>query len=126
MAGSKIEIQHAEMATSNKLCGTCNGILETIREVDWHTNLVHHRSLATLSDSAQAACGICAVLLGHLQSNTFENVPDLWDEVFPIKCESDTSSAGWQDSFELILTSDSVESLNLKFALDAIETPPGW
>ena len=111
--------------TSNRLCGPCNRILDTIREVDWHTDLIHHHSLRTLSESAKEACGICTVLLEHLQSSAFQQVPDLWDKLFPIKCESDTSSASWQSSFELTLKSDGVENLSLNFTLEAIEKSVG-
>jgi hypothetical protein len=107
--------------TSNKLCGACNCILDTIREVNWHTNLIHHHSFRTLSESAQHACGICTVLLEHLQGSEFQQVSDMWDKLFPIKCESDTSSASWQSSFDLTLTSDGVKNLCLKFTLQAVE-----
>ncbi|KAF2806681.1 HET-domain-containing protein [Mytilinidion resinicola] len=111
--------------TSNRLCGPCNCILENIREVNWHTNLVHHHSLRTLEESANAACGVCTVLLEHLQSSSFQQVSDMWDKLFPIKCESDTSSASWQSSFELTLTSDGVKNLGLKFTFEVIEESVG-
>lgn len=111
---------------SNKLCGLCTSILDTIREVHWHTGLIHHQSLRTLNQSANDACGICTVLLEHLQSSAFQQVSDMWDKLFPIKCESDTSSATWQSSFELTLTSDGMENLCLKFTFEAIEEFVGW
>jgi hypothetical protein len=111
--------------TSNRLWGPCNRILNIIREVEWHANHVHHHSLRTLNESAEEACGICAVLLEHLQSSAFQQVPDLWDKLFPIKCGSDTSSASWQSSFELTLTSDGVENLRLTFTLEGIEESVG-
>lgn len=52
-------------------------------------------------------------------------MPGLWDKLFPIKCDSDTSSASWQSSFELTFTSDGVESLSLKFTLEVIEESAG-
>ncbi len=39
--------------TSNKLCGTCKGILGTIRVMDWYTNLIHHESLPSVKQSAR-------------------------------------------------------------------------
>ena len=107
--------------TSNTLCDTCRRIIDTIRDVEWHQNLDHQLSRGSLNESAQEGCGICAVLKEHLESNAFQQVPDLWDNIFPLKCESDTSSASWQTSFELILTSDGVKSFNLKFTLEVIE-----
>jgi hypothetical protein len=43
--------------------------------------------------------------------------------LFPLKCESDTSSASWQSSFELTLTSDGVESFELRFIFEVIKVP---
>ncbi|KAF1998879.1 HET-domain-containing protein [Amniculicola lignicola CBS 123094] len=105
---------------SNKLCDPCNSILDKIRHVDWHTDLIHHHSLSTLEESAETGCGVCVVLLEHLQGSAFRKVPDLWDKLFPIKCESDTSSASWQTSFELKLTSGGVEDLSLTFTFELI------
>jgi len=106
--------------TYNELCGQCRHIIDTIRVVGLHGGVIHHSSLDTLEASAEEACGICTVLLGHLQSSPFQQIPGLWDRLFPIRCESDTSSAIWQTSFELILTSK-CWNLNLKFILEAID-----
>lgn len=105
---------------SNKPCAQCEDIFKAICIADWQFDLVHHRSLVTLHESAQKACGICTVLLEHLQSRIFQEVPDLWDNVFPIICESDTSLTEWQSSFDLTLTSAGVENLSLKFTLESI------
>jgi hypothetical protein len=104
----------------NTLCGPCNRILDTISEAAWYTNLIHHQSLATLYESSRHGCGICTVTLEYLHSSEFEQVPDLWDNLFPLKCESDTSSASWQESFDLTIISDDVETLHLKFTFDSI------
>jgi hypothetical protein len=111
---------------TNRLCGPCQRIIETVRVVDWYRNLIHHESLETLRDSAQETCGICTVLLQHLQSSDLQQVHDLWNRLFPIKCESDTSSASWQNSFKLVLTSDGVRELDLEFTFEGIKESIGW
>lgn len=104
----------------NTLCGPCNRILDTISEAAWYTNLIYHQSLATLYESSRHGCGICTVTLEHLYSSKFEQAPDLWGKLFPLKCESDTSSASWQRSFDLTIIFDGVENLHLKFTFDSV------
>jgi hypothetical protein len=50
-----------------------------------------------------------------------DGVSSFEGELFPIKCETDTSSASWQSSFELTLTSDDLESFKLRFFFEAKE-----
>ncbi|KAF2824701.1 HET-domain-containing protein [Ophiobolus disseminans] len=71
------------------------------------------------------ACGICTELLNHLQGLQDRESPDIWGKVFPLKCESDTSAACWQSSFELMLSSDGVESFNLSMTFEVIDDSPG-
>lgn len=118
------------LSTHNDLCGPCKNVLDTIRRVGLHTDIVHHLSLEMLRHSAQNACGICSFLLEHLQSSDLQKESDLQDELekfFPIRCVSDTSAATWQDSFELTLTSypGGPTNLNLTFTLEAIEELSG-
>jgi hypothetical protein len=111
-------------ATSNSLCGICQGIIDTIRKPQWHTNLVHHESRESLEESARSYCGICTELLQHLLSTgTLPPTPGSNEMLFPLKCESDTSSASWQSSFELTLTSGGVESFELQFIFEVIKEP---
>jgi hypothetical protein len=107
--------------TCNELCDPCNRILSQIRNVDWHTNLAHHASIETLRKSAKEACGVCYALLEHLETSAFAQEDDFWDRLFPILCECDTSSAKWQSSIELKLTSDGVENLNVIFTFEGID-----
>ena len=110
-------------ATSKGICGICQGIIDTIHEVRWHTYLVHHQSRKSLERSARNHCGICTELLQYLCSGNHGQAPNAWDALFPIKCESDTSSASWQSSFELTLTSDGLRSFELRFVLEVIKAP---
>ncbi|CZR61292.1 uncharacterized protein PAC_11188 [Phialocephala subalpina] len=109
----------------NSLCGPCRDIINTIREVDWYTDLAHHRSIETLKTSAKEACGVCTVILEYVLSSAFQHETELTDKLFPIKCESDTSSASWQSSFELRFTSSLVENLDLKFTFESMEETLG-
>jgi hypothetical protein len=113
-------------ATSNSLCGIYQGIIDTIRKPQWHTTLIHHESRESLEESARSYCGICTELLQHLLSTgTLPPTPGSNEMLFPLKCESDTSSASWQSSFELTLTSDDVESFELRFIFEIIKEPEG-
>jgi hypothetical protein len=109
----------------NQLCGMCNSVLEVISRVHWYTQLLHHDSLQALIESAKDACGICSVLLEHLKSTAVQHETDLGAQLFPILCESDTSSASWQSSFDLVLTSPGVGSLTLKFTFQVVEESTG-
>jgi hypothetical protein len=112
-------------ATSKSLCGICQGIMDTIQEVRWHTNLVHHQSRKSLERSARNYCGICTELLQYLCSSIPNQASSTWDALFPIKCQSDTSSASWQSSFTLTLTSDGLETIELQFIFEVIQAPEG-
>jgi hypothetical protein len=116
----------SDSSLTNQLCGTCNKILEQLRHEQLWTQLVHHNTLETLTESARSACGICSLLLEHLASITYQHDTRLWAEMFPILLDSDTSSASWQSSFDLVLTSQSVESLALKFTFRVVEESTGW
>lgn len=114
----------------NELCNVCKEIMHAIRVEGQHGNLIHQHSLLSLSQSVDLACGICTVLLEHvkweyLQGYALERETELLEEFFPILCSSDTSCVAWQSSFELTLTSEAVEDLNLTFTLDAVQDSSG-
>ncbi|KAF2687503.1 HET-domain-containing protein [Lentithecium fluviatile CBS 122367] len=110
---------------ANGFCGTCTHILDTISDLTVQSNLVHHRSIKALEESAEEACGICTVLLDHLQSSAFQQVPDLWDRLFPIICSYYMESASREGSFELHLSSQGVNKLRLEFVFDLIKASVG-
>lgn len=89
----------------NDLCDVCQGVFATIREVGWHRCTPHHGSLHSLKTSASKHCGICAALLDHLEQSEQKDDPGFWGGMFPLSCESDTSAASWQRSFEVTFKS---------------------
>lgn len=113
-----VHIPSLASVTFNELCATCQGIVDIISHPGWHKDLVHHESLASLENSSEQFCGICSETLGYIQ----RELADYSGTLFPIKCESDTSSASWQSSFEWMLTSDGVNNFSLGFTFEVIET----
>lgn len=111
--------------TSNQLCSTCMHIIDTVRQADWHRDLMHHDSFASFKNSANQACGICTTFLHFLQDYNSHLDDEMWHHLFPIKCDCDTSAATWQSSFELNLKSDLVEWLNLTYTLELIDESEG-
>jgi len=113
-----IHVPSVASVTFNELCATCQGIVDIISHPGWHKDLVHHDSFASLENSSEQFCGICSETLGYIQREFAESSEIL----FPIKCESDTSSASWQSAFEWKLTSDGVNDFSLGFTFEVIET----
>jgi len=112
-----VHIPSVASVTFNELCVTCQGIVDIISRPGWHKDLVHHESLASLENSSEQFCGICSETLGYIQ----KEFAGYSETLFPIKCESDTSSASWQSSFEWMLTSDGVNDFSLGFTFEIIE-----
>ena len=105
----------------NELCATCQSIVDKIRYPQWHKDLLHHESLASLEESSREFCGLCTELLRYLKSNIVEEKTGSWETLFPVRCESDTSAASWQSEFELIFTSDNVESFRRGFIFEVVD-----
>ncbi|EMD87842.1 hypothetical protein COCC4DRAFT_142716 [Bipolaris maydis ATCC 48331] len=107
-----------------ELCTTCKGILDIIRVAGWYKNLAYHQSLSSLRSSAETACCICALVFSRVYNRDSDS-SDPPETLFPIDCESDTSSASWQHSFELILQSQTATSFRLRFYFETIEDLQG-
>ena len=112
-----VHIPRAASVTSNELCATCQGIIDIISHPGWHKDLVHHESLASLESSSEQYCGICTETLQYIR----RRCNDSFEALFPMKCESDTSSASWQSSFELTLTSSGRVDFILPFTFEIMK-----
>ncbi|EUC28229.1 hypothetical protein COCCADRAFT_41206 [Bipolaris zeicola 26-R-13] len=110
--------------TSRELCSICKGILDIIRVTGWYKNLAYHGSLSSLRSSAKTACCICVLVLSRLYNRDSDS-SDPPEALFPIDCDSDTSSASWQHSFYLTLRSQTAASFKLRFYFETIENPSG-
>jgi hypothetical protein len=114
----------------NELCDVCKNTMQILRMEGNHVNLSHHTSISSLSNSADTACGICTVLLDHVESeylrgrSPHEKV-EMFKRLFPILCSSDTSCVAWQDSFELTLTSGGLDDLNIVYTLEVSQEDSG-
>jgi hypothetical protein len=114
-----IHIPSVASVTFNELCATCLGIVDIISHPGWHKDLVHHESLESLEKSSEQFCGICVEALEYIRGQYADSL----ETMFPIKCESDTSSASWQSSFELTLKSSGRVDFSLRFIFETIEQP---
>ena len=112
-----VHIPSVASVTFNELCVTCQGIVDIISRPGWHKDLVHHESLLSLERSSEQFCGICAETLDYIQ----RRYTDSFEALFPMSCETETSSASWQSSFELMLTSSGRAEFNLRFTFEMIE-----
>jgi hypothetical protein len=120
-AANPIYIPSVASVTFNELCATCQGIVDIISHPGWYKDLVHHESLESLEKSSEQFCGICVEALDYIQGQYADSL----ETIFPIKCESDTSSASWQSSFELTLISDRVERFRLGFTFEISDQEHG-
>jgi hypothetical protein len=112
----------------NSLCGVCRRVVDEVSTPGWHTDLVHQENRADLEKSASSACGICTLLLDELRSIEHQLSSVSLNEAFPVTCESDTSAASWQKSFEIRLSCRRIEpfeALSLSFVLEVVEGPTG-
>lgn len=115
-------------SATNTACDVCRRIVDEVSTPNWHTDLIHHESRRGLEKSAASSCGICTLLLEQIRSIADQLSPETWEEVFPIKCESDTSAATWQKSFELRLSCQRVglsEAVSVGFVLELVEEKTG-